>query len=64
MERSAVDAMYQAVLKAVSDPELMGKLQDMAIFAQPAGPDAYRSQLLKDAEFWTKVVRSAKIVPQ
>ncbi|HSV83085.1 MAG TPA: tripartite tricarboxylate transporter substrate-binding protein [Ramlibacter sp.] len=64
MDPGNVDAMFQATSNALKDPELVRKLQDMAIFLNPGGPDAYRAALLKEAEFWGKVIRAANIAPQ
>lgn len=64
MDRRVLEVMFQATSRALKDPELVRKLQGMAIFVHPAGPDAYRTTLLKEAELWGKVIRSANIVPQ
>lgn len=62
-DAGVVDIMFRAASKALEDPELVRKLQDMAIYLRPGDAAAYRALLLKDADFWGKVIRSANIKP-
>jgi tripartite-type tricarboxylate transporter receptor subunit TctC len=61
---AVVQAMYRATSVALKDPELIRKLQDMAIYLRPGDAAAYRAALSREADFWSKVISSANIKPE
>ncbi len=64
VDPAVVEAMFQATSCALQAPHLVRKFQDMAIFLRVGGPDVYRANLRREAEFWGKVIRTAHIRPE